>query len=144
MVSSALLCVASAPQPWARTPGYTLAAFSTPRVSCRQGKAKSAFASSPRASVSERVASRAQLKLLQKCQLQQLLLLFCTLLLLTKSLSFSCHKYELIWLSFRKKKVSSLTVISHYYQKIWLGGFSEPLFVGFCFISWRSTDKALS
>lgn len=68
--------------------------------------------------------------------------LVCMLLLLTKSVSFSCHKPELIWLSFREsmyfhatvKKLGWVAFQGHYWGVGW----------GVCFISWRSTDKTLS
>lgn len=67
--------------------------------------------------------------------------LVCMLLLLTKSVSFSCHEPELICLSFREISKLSNCIFMLLSKKIWLGGFSGPLF-GFLFyfleIYWQS------
>lgn len=67
----------------------------------------------------------------------------CMLLPLSHSLSFRCHKPELIWLSFRviNNNSNCIFILKSKSLSRWL---YRAFFGAFCFISWRSTDTALS
>lgn len=67
----------------------------------------------------------------------------CMLVPLSQSAPFSCHKLELIWLSFREIRNNS-NCVSMLKSKSLSGWLHRAFFGAFCFISWRSTDTAPS